>query len=81
MYAWLGTAELQRCHKRLPKCVFGSVNGLSAEETAMILQDRLAGGGTLSTLDFSQAYDRMSPEIKAFLTSPGRIPIPLTLKP
>ena len=64
--------ELQRCRKRIPKSVFGSLDGLSAEETAMILQDRLAGGGILSTLDFSQAYDRMSPDIsKAFLTSLG----------
>ena len=57
---------------RLPKCCFGSLKGLSTEETAMILQDRLAGGGILATLDFSQAYDKMSPEIsRAFLISLG----------
>ena len=72
MNSWLSTPEIQRCRNRLPKCVFGSLTGLSAEETAVLLQDRLAAGGILSTLDLSQAYDRMSPAIsQAFLTSLG----------
>ena len=61
--AWLGTTELQPCRKRLPKCVFGSLNGLTAEETAMLLQ----AGQALVKLTI-----RMSPEIsKVFPTSLG----------
>ena len=72
MAAWLVTPELEDCRRRLPKNIFGGLKGLSAEETAMLLQDRLARGGILSTLDFSQCYDRMSPAIsRGFLTQVG----------
>ena len=54
MAAWLATPELEDCKRRLPKNLFGGLKGLSAKETAMLLQDRLARGGILSTLDFSQ---------------------------
>ena len=72
MSAWLMTPELRKIRGRFPKNLFGGLQGLSAEETAMLLQDRLAKGGILSTLDLSQCYDRMCPQVSYhYLASVG----------
>ena len=64
MSAWLQTEDLTQWKRRIPLNVFGSRRPLSAEATAMLLQDKFAkGGGVFASLDLSQAYDRMAPQI------------------